>query len=93
VHMDPISVDTDEISNTRNYIENILKSYSMVKSYHDFRVIGDESHKNIIFDVVVDSKEFTSTFQSENLKTSIEKSIIEGHPNYNCIVTIDLQLH
>ena len=93
VHMDPVSVDTDEISSTRKYIEKVLKSYSMVKSYHDFRVIGDERHKNIIFDVVVDSNEFTNKFQSNDLKESIENSVKTGHPTYNCIVTIDLQLH
>ena len=93
VHMDPVSVDTDEISSTRKYIEEDLKSYSIVKSYHDFRVIGDEKHKNIIFDVVVDSNEFTNNFQSENLKESIENSVKLAHPTYNCIVTIDLQLH
>lgn len=65
----------------------------MVKSYHDFRVIGDERHKNIIFDVVVDSNEFTNKFQSNDLKESIENSVKTGHPTYNCIVTIDLQLH
>ena len=93
VHMDPVSVDTDEISSTRKYIEEVLKSYSIVKSYHYFRVIGDEKHKIIIFDVVVDSNEFTNNFQSENLKESIESSVKLGHPTYNCIVTIDLQLH
>ena len=93
VHMDPVSVDTYEISSTRKYIEDVLKSYSMVKSYHDFRVIGDERHKNIIFDVVVDSNEFTNKFQSHDLKESIENSVKMGHPTYNCIVTIDLQLH
>ncbi|MCQ2969405.1 MAG: cation diffusion facilitator family transporter [Clostridium sp.] len=93
VHMDPVSVDTDEISATRRYIEEILKSYSIVKSYHDFRVIGDEKHKNIIFDVVVDSNEFTNKFKSEDLKESIEYSVKLGHPTYNCIVTIDLQLN
>ena len=77
----------------RKYIEEVLKSYSIVKSYHDFRVIGDERHKNIIFDVVVDSNEFTNNFQSENLKESIENSVKLAHPTYNCIVTIDLQLH
>ena len=65
----------------------------MVKSYHDFRVIGDEKHKNIIFDVVVDSNEFTNNFQAENLKESIENSVKLAHPTYKCIVTLDLQLH
>ena len=92
VHMDPICVDTDEILSTRKYIEAILKTYSIVKSYHDFRIIGDGNNKNIIFDVVVDSKEFTSNFQSEHLKENIEHSVKIGHPNYNCIVTIDLKL-
>ena len=56
-------------------------------------VIGDENHKNIIFDVVADSSKFTNEFQSIDLKHQIENKIKSNCPNYNCIVTIDLKLH
>lgn len=93
IHMDPICVDDEEIISTRNYVESILKSFDIVQSYHDFRVIGDENHKNIIFDVVADSSKFTNEFQSIDLKHQIENKIKSNCPNYNCIVTIDLKLH
>ena len=92
IHMDPICVDTEEIVSTKEFINDVLKKYPMVKSYHDLRLVGDSEHKNIIFDVVVDSKEFNSKLNSETLGGLIEKDIKDKHPNYNCIITVDLHL-
>ena len=47
----------------------------------------------LLFDTDTVFNEFTNKFQSNDLKESIENSVKTGHPTYNCIVTIDLQLH
>ena len=54
IHMDPICIITDEIKETWDYVEKILREYKEIESMHDFRIIGDGENKNLIFDVVFD---------------------------------------
>ena len=50
IHMDPICVDTDEIIEARKIVESVLKEYPAIRSLHDFRVVGENDIKNLIFD-------------------------------------------
>ena len=45
IHMDPICVDTDEIIEARNMVKDVLSKYEEVKSFHDFRVVGEHDNK------------------------------------------------
>lgn len=92
IHMDPISVDTKEIVDTRMVVETILKKYPMIKSYHDFRVVGDDNHRNLIFDIVVDPCSLKNSLASDELATNVTYDIKDSIPNCNCIITVDLDL-
>lgn len=89
IHMDPICIVTDEIKETRDYVESILRNHPCIKSLHDFRIIGDGDTKNLIFDIVVSPKDLKSELHKENLIEEIKNSIHKVHPDYNCIITID----
>jgi len=89
IHMDPICIVTDEIKETREYVETILRKHPYIKSLHDFRIIGDGDTKNLIFDIVVSPKDLKSNLQKENLIAEITNSIKKVHSHYNCIITID----
>ena len=89
IHMDPICIVTDEIKETREYVESILRNYPCIKSLHDFRIIGDGDTKNLIFDIVVSPKDLKPEFDKENLIAEIKDSINKVHSDYNCIITID----
>lgn len=89
IHMDPICIVTDEIKETRDYVESILRNHPCIKSLHDFRIIGDGDTKNLIFDIVVSPKDLKSELHKENLIEEIKNSIYKVHPDYNCIITID----
>lgn len=89
IHMDPICIVTDEIKETREYVETILRKHPCIKSLHDFRIVGDGDTKNLIFDIVVSPKDLKSTLQKENLIAEITNSIKKVHSHYNCIITID----
>lgn len=89
IHMDPICVVTDEIKETREYVESVLRKHPCIKSLHDFRIIGDGESKNLIFDIVVSPKDLKSELHKENLISEIKNSIKKVHSNYNCIITID----
>jgi len=89
IHMDPISVETKEIAEARNEVENILKNIPSINSMHDFRVVGKEDKKTLIFDIVVDAYKLASSSTEEKLKTDICNAIKANNLQYNCIVTVD----
>lgn len=92
IHMDPICVDTDEIIEARNIVKDVLSKYEDVKSFHDFRVVGENSNKNLIFDIEVSPTCLANEITSANLLDNIEKDIKEKAPEYRCVITVDLAL-
>lgn len=89
IHMDPVCLSDDEIKKAYKEVEKIIKYNPLIKSMHDFRIVGEGDEKNLIFDVVVDSKSLNKLMSETELKDNIIKSIKELHPNYNCIITVD----
>ncbi|MBM6837597.1 cation transporter [Clostridium saudiense] len=92
IHMDPICVDTDEIVDARKIVEDVLKTYPSVKSLHDFRVVGEDEVKNLIFDIVVNPADLNDCFTKEKLASFIERDIKKLHPHFNCVITVDIEL-
>lgn len=92
IHMDPICVDTDEIIEARNIVKDVLSKYKDVKSFHDFRVVGENSNKNLIFDIEVSPTCLANEIASAKLLDNIEKDIKEKSPEYRCVITVDLAL-
>ncbi|NFV13513.1 cation diffusion facilitator family transporter [Clostridium sp. FAM 1755] len=89
IHMDPINVDNKEIAYTRKEVVKILEQFSIIKSMHDFRMVGEDEYKNLIFDIVIDHS-FKLTSELENqLKKDIDNCIKKLHPKYNTVITID----
>lgn len=89
IHMDPINVNDNEIIETQHALLEILNNHPLVKSMHDFRVVGEGEKKNLIFDVVVDSNRKKVKITDEELKRDICNRVKSRYPNYNCIITID----
>ncbi|MDU2490261.1 MAG: cation diffusion facilitator family transporter [Clostridium celatum] len=92
IHMDPICVDTDEIIEARNMVKDVLSKYEDVKSFHDFRVVGENNNKNLIFDIEVCPTCLANEISSAKLLDNIEKDIKEKAPEYRCVITVDLAL-
>jgi len=89
IHMDPINVDNKEVTYTRKEVVKVLEEFSIIKSMHDFRMVGEDECKNLIFDIVIDHS-FKLTSELENqLKKDIDNCIKKLHPKYNTIITID----
>ncbi|MCF6465780.1 cation diffusion facilitator family transporter [Clostridium sp. Cult2] len=89
IHMDPICIDTKEIVKARNEVKEIIKDNPIVKSMHDFRIVGKGNKKNLIFDIVIDGNELDNNITEEDIKLNICNAIKENSPQYNCIITID----
>ena len=89
IHMDPICVITDEIKETWDYVETVLRKYPEIKSMHDFRIVGEGDSKNLIFDIVVSPSISGHKMKKENMLRDIKDSIHSEHPQYNCVITVD----
>ncbi|SCJ33676.1 Ferrous-iron efflux pump FieF [uncultured Clostridium sp.] len=92
IHMDPICIDTEEIVDARKVVEDVLKTYPSVKSLHDFRVVGENDIKNLIFDIVVNPQDLNDCFTKEKLVQFIERDIKKLHPQFNCVITVDIEM-
>jgi cation diffusion facilitator family transporter len=89
IHMDPICIITDEIKETWDYVESILKTYEEIESMHDFRIVGEGENKNLIFDVVFDHSSAGNSKRVSEIIDEIKSKIKSEHHEYNCIITID----
>ncbi len=89
IHMDPISIDTKEIIKTRNEVEEIIKDNPIIKSIHDFRIVGEGNKKNLIFDIVIDANKLSKDITEKSIEHDILSAIKRNSPQYNCIITID----
>ncbi|MEG1313866.1 MAG: cation diffusion facilitator family transporter [Bacilli bacterium] len=89
IHMDPITTDDNEILEAKNELTEALKAVTIVKSFHDFRVVGEGENKNLIFDVVIDADHTFSKDEELNLQNEINRQLKIMHPNHNAIITVD----
>ena len=89
IHMDPICVITEEIKETWSYVETVLRRYPVIKSMHDFRIVGEGDTKNLIFDIVVSPSLSGKKKEKEKMLYDIKSSIKKEHPQYNSIITVD----
>ncbi|MBU3196416.1 cation diffusion facilitator family transporter [Clostridium algidicarnis] len=89
IHTDPICVDDKEILKTQEELQSILNKIGVIKSMHDFRVVGEGDHKNLIFDIVVDSSKRGKEITDSELIDMISMNVKKLSPYYNCVITID----
>ncbi|MGL5153184.1 MAG: cation diffusion facilitator family transporter [Clostridium sp.] len=89
IHMDPICLKNDEINQAYSEVKKIIKYNPLIKSMHDFRIVGEGLKKNLIFDIVVNPVSLKNIMTEEELKSDISSAIKDIHPNYNCIITVD----
>ncbi|WMJ80567.1 cation diffusion facilitator family transporter [Clostridium sp. MB40-C1] len=89
IHMDPVNTDDEEINKARIEVGKVLENFPQIKSFHDFRIVGDGEYKNLIFDIVVDFSSKLTLKDEENLKINIDKELKKIHPLYNALITLD----
>lgn len=89
IHMDPINTNSEDVLKDRNILDEVLKNFPIIKSIHDFRVVGEGEIKNLIFDAVIDVSHHLSKDEEHKLIKDIDNSIKKIHSKYNVIITID----
>ncbi|MDP4145836.1 MAG: cation diffusion facilitator family transporter [Bacillota bacterium] len=89
IHMDPVCFDSEEVIETRKEIVKVIKSFPMIESIHDFRIVGEGENKTLVFDAVLNMDYKISSQDEVNLRADLDKSIKVLHPNYNTVITLD----
>jgi cation diffusion facilitator family transporter len=89
IHMDPINTDSKEVNKARDVLESVLKKFPLVKSMHDFRVVGDGEYKNLIFDLVIEHTKGFKHDDEQRLVREIDVELKKVHPRYNAMITVD----
>ena len=88
IHIDPICQLEGETQDAYDEVQRIISQYNYIDSIHDFRVIGEGSIKNLVFDVLLNMS-VKCPLKNRELADLISKQVKEKHPAYNCIITID----
>lgn len=87
IHMDPVNIEDTEIQSTREEIDKILKLHPQILSIHDFRIVGKDSKKNILFDMVISNT--LSIKDEKDLLEELTADVQNKYPNYNLVIEVD----
>ena len=74
VHLDPTILDSPEINELKEMVNDIICEIDRDLTFHDFRVVVGEENKNVLFDVVVPPE---YKYSDEELEKIITDKITE----------------
>ncbi len=78
VHLDPTILDSPEINELKEMVNDIICEIDRELTFHDFRVVVGEENKNVLFDVVVPPEYKYSDEELEKLITERIAEISNG---------------
>lgn len=86
IHMDPIDVNDEKVSQAKKQVIDLIRTYNTKLSIHDFRLVTGNTHTNMLFDVLVPIEEKRA---DSDIKKDIEALIKETWENYCPVIKID----
>ncbi|OGO78606.1 MAG: cation diffusion facilitator family transporter [Clostridiales bacterium GWB2_37_7] len=87
MHMDPINIDDKVVQKVQQQIVGVLMECGLELSIHDLRIVGDDSHCNVIFDMVIPHE--VPECDEKKVAKEVVEAIKNKHPQFNPIITID----
>lgn len=87
IHMDPISLNCEKTTNTREEVKKIVTEINPEFSIHDFRMVDGENSINLIFDLVLPVE--MKNEERKKILAEIEKKVKGIDNRYNIVVQID----
>lgn len=86
IHMDPIVVDDQAVSEMKQRVTELVHGIDEKISIHDFRMVQGPTHTNLIFDAVVPLK---FRLSDEEVMNRMKEGIRSMQGNYFGVVKID----
>lgn len=87
IHMDPVEVRDDRVTNVRMKVTDVLKEIDDRLTLHDFRLVDGEQQINLIFDVVVPFA--YQGAELKRLKEDISERVSLLDTRYQCVMTME----
>ncbi len=87
IHMDPVSTDCAVTDGLRQRVLEIVQAVNPAYTIHDFRITNGQSHKNLIFDIVVPAG--TREEEKKQIKDRVASEISRSDPSLRAVITID----
>lgn len=88
VHIDPLVYDDPKINSYREQTEAIVAEIDQSFRIHDFRMVGGDSHANLVFDLAVP---FDCKKSEKSILSQLKERISELDPALGVIVTVERQ--
>ncbi|MFD3155784.1 cation diffusion facilitator family transporter [Haloimpatiens sp. FM7330] len=89
IHMDPINTDDKKVAKCKDDVLAIIKDFPIIKSIHDFRMVGENNYINLIFDIVISVDVNLSNNETKELLKNIDKKLKQINSSYNTVITVD----
>ena len=86
IHIDPVVIDDAELKQTRDMVKNIINNINPLWEIHDFRMVRGITHTNVLFDLVVSSKEMS---KAKEIETEIKTKINRVNPHYYAVIKVE----
>ncbi len=88
IHMDPIVLDDERVSELRALTLETVKSIDSRLSIHDFRFVEGVTHSNLIFDITTP---FELKLSDNELTDAVNERIKQINKSFFCVITVDRQ--
>ena len=86
IHMDPIETNNETLMEYVKILKEVVSEIDDSIRFHDVRLVIGETHKNLIFDLLVS---FEFKYTDEELISLVKTKIREKDPIINCVIQID----
>jgi cation diffusion facilitator family transporter len=86
IHMDPIETNNETLMEYVKILKEVVSEIDDSIRFHDVRLVIGETHKNLIFDLLVS---FEFKYTDEELISLVKTKICEKDPIINCVIQID----
>ena len=86
IHMDPIVTNDEEVNELRATVSALIADIDQAWKIHDFRFVKGDTHRNLIFDVVVP---FECKLTDSEIGRVVDKRIKEIGEDCFAVITVD----
>lgn len=87
IHMDPVSTNCEITNRLKQQVTEIVTSLNPAYTIHDFRITDGQTHKNLIFDVVVGAG--MTDEEKKNVRDAIALNISKVDSSLRTVINID----
>ena len=86
IHMDPVVTDDEELFLAKQMVEKLIHKDHAEWKIHDFRMVRGNTHTNLIFDLVVSSKDM---LRAKEIEFDVKKKIHDWDTHYYAVIKVE----